>query len=403
MRREPCPLPAPDEVLVATQVSAISAGTELLFYRGQVPADLRADATIAALAGPSAYPLKYGYASRSQPLEFVITTAGSDMQSVCREQHDKAQSVINGDVHDETFLPLIYSAGPDDDWADEAVWRRANPSLGHTMQIEDFRHDFEDAKLSKAKEQAFKRYRLNIWATSENPFLRIDDWHKCRRDYTAESLEGLECYAGLDLARAHDMTAIALLFRLDDGETRVLPYFWLPRGAAIELQRVAGFADWVDCGAVTLTDGDVCDYDAVARDIGVLADHHKIKSIFYDPYNAEQITQEIENKHGVPRVKFGQTITNYAGPTAEFERLVIAGRFGHNGHPVLTWQAGHVNVYTDVNNNKRPIKSKPGDIRKIDGVAASIMALAGWMLEVEKKESVYNQRAREGKRVLTVL
>ncbi|MEZ4582489.1 MAG: hypothetical protein R3A10_12780 [Caldilineaceae bacterium] len=48
-------------MLVATQVSAIGAGAELLFYRGQVPVDLRADATIAALAGPSAYPLKYGY------------------------------------------------------------------------------------------------------------------------------------------------------------------------------------------------------------------------------------------------------------------------------------------------------------------------------------------------------
>ena len=66
VRAEPCPVPAPDEVLVATLVSAISAGTELLFYRGQVPADLRADATIAALAGPSAYPLKYGYACVGQ-------------------------------------------------------------------------------------------------------------------------------------------------------------------------------------------------------------------------------------------------------------------------------------------------------------------------------------------------
>ena len=72
VRREPCPLPAPDEVLVATQVSAISAGTELLFYRGQVPADLRADATIAALAGPSAYPLKYGYACVGR-----VTTLGA--------------------------------------------------------------------------------------------------------------------------------------------------------------------------------------------------------------------------------------------------------------------------------------------------------------------------------------
>jgi 2-desacetyl-2-hydroxyethyl bacteriochlorophyllide A dehydrogenase len=53
---------APDQILVQTQVSAISAGTELLFYRGQVPADMPLDASIPALAGEVRYPLRYGYA-----------------------------------------------------------------------------------------------------------------------------------------------------------------------------------------------------------------------------------------------------------------------------------------------------------------------------------------------------
>jgi len=52
----------PGQVLVQTIVSAISAGTEMLFYRGQAPTDLSVDATISALAGPISYPLKYGYA-----------------------------------------------------------------------------------------------------------------------------------------------------------------------------------------------------------------------------------------------------------------------------------------------------------------------------------------------------
>ena len=55
--------PSADQVLVQTLVSAISPGTELLFYRGQVPTDLPVDATIAALAGETGFPLKYGYAA----------------------------------------------------------------------------------------------------------------------------------------------------------------------------------------------------------------------------------------------------------------------------------------------------------------------------------------------------
>ena len=41
--------------MVQTLVSAISPGTELLFYRGQAPTDLPVDETIAALAGRSAF------------------------------------------------------------------------------------------------------------------------------------------------------------------------------------------------------------------------------------------------------------------------------------------------------------------------------------------------------------
>ncbi len=66
VREEPlAPLQA-GEVLVQTLVSAISAGTELLFYRGQVPPDLPADETIAALKSEVRYPLKYGYAAVGQ-------------------------------------------------------------------------------------------------------------------------------------------------------------------------------------------------------------------------------------------------------------------------------------------------------------------------------------------------
>jgi Threonine dehydrogenase and related Zn-dependent dehydrogenases len=53
---------APDELVVATERSAISAGTELLVYRGEVPKEMSADTTIDVLDGNLRYPLRYGYA-----------------------------------------------------------------------------------------------------------------------------------------------------------------------------------------------------------------------------------------------------------------------------------------------------------------------------------------------------
>ncbi|MBI3964112.1 MAG: zinc-binding alcohol dehydrogenase [Chloroflexi bacterium] len=61
LRSEPLPDVAPDEVLVRAVVSALSQGTELLVYRGQVPSTLELD--LPTLRGSFGFPIKYGYAS----------------------------------------------------------------------------------------------------------------------------------------------------------------------------------------------------------------------------------------------------------------------------------------------------------------------------------------------------
>lgn len=62
----PVPPPPPGHLLVRTAVSAISPGTEMLVYRGELPRDLALDATIPALAQAPTYPLTYGYAAAGQ-------------------------------------------------------------------------------------------------------------------------------------------------------------------------------------------------------------------------------------------------------------------------------------------------------------------------------------------------
>lgn len=61
IRDEAVGAPLAGEVVVEAELSAISAGTELLVYRGEAPADLAADSTIASLSGSLAFPVKFGY------------------------------------------------------------------------------------------------------------------------------------------------------------------------------------------------------------------------------------------------------------------------------------------------------------------------------------------------------
>jgi 2-desacetyl-2-hydroxyethyl bacteriochlorophyllide A dehydrogenase len=81
VREETLAVISNDAVLVETIVSAISAGTELLFYRGQVPAHMSMDVNINALAGRMQHPLSYGYACVGRVVEI-----GANVSSAWRDR-----------------------------------------------------------------------------------------------------------------------------------------------------------------------------------------------------------------------------------------------------------------------------------------------------------------------------
>ena len=67
--------------------------------------------------------------ARTQPLYFLITTAGTDTHSICYEAHQKTLDIIAGRKIDATFYPVIYGAKDTDDWTGVKVWKKANPCL----------------------------------------------------------------------------------------------------------------------------------------------------------------------------------------------------------------------------------------------------------------------------------
>lgn len=82
---------------------------------------------------------------------------------MCFEAHQKAEDILKGRKRDPTFYPVIYGASPDADWTDENVWRKANPSIGITVDIEKIRNACESAKQNPAEENLFRQLRLNQW------------------------------------------------------------------------------------------------------------------------------------------------------------------------------------------------------------------------------------------------
>ena len=94
--------------------------------------------------------------ARTQPLYFLITTAGNDTNTICYEVHQKAQDILDGRKADPTFYPVIYGADTTDDWTDPEVWKKANPSLGITVGIDKVEAACESAKQNPGEENSFQ-------------------------------------------------------------------------------------------------------------------------------------------------------------------------------------------------------------------------------------------------------
>ena len=331
--------------------------------------------------------------ARAQPLYFLITTAGTDVHSICYETHQKAKDILEGRKTDPTFYPVIYGAEQDDDWSDPKVWRKANPSLGITVQMEKVRAAYESARQNPAEENAFRQLRLNQWVKQAVRWMPMEKWDACKKDFKPDDLEGRPCYGGLDLSSTTDITAFSLVFPPGENDDRyyVLPFFWIPEEnmAARVLKDHVPYDLWERQGRIITTEGNVIHYGFIEKFIEKLGEKYNIKEIAFDRWGAVQMTQDLDGM-GFTVVPFGQGFSSMSPPTKELMNLVLSGRLAHDGNPVLRWMMDNVCVRTDPAGNVKMDKAKSTE--KIDGAIATVMALDRAIRNQGGSESVYDSR-----------
>ncbi len=328
--------------------------------------------------------------ARSQPLTFAITTAGWDRHSICWEQHEYAERVLKKLVDDPTFYAVIYSAPEDADWRDERVWYACNPGLGDFRNIDEMRTMARKAEQVPALQNTFRRLYLNQWTGQEKRWLDLAAWDATAGLVDPDELTGRRCYAGLDLSSTTDITALVLIFPMDDGTFKVLPYFWIPADnmrERVNRDRVP-YDVWAQQGFITTTSGNVIDYGSILQLLVHLSQRFEIAEVAYDRWGATQLAQQLMDE-GFTVVPMGQGFASMSPPTKELMNVVLAKRLQHGGNPVLRWMADNMVVKEDPAGNIKPDKGK--STQRIDGMVALIMALDRAIRHADDK-SIYEER-----------
>ena len=322
--------------------------------------------------------------ARSQPLLWLITTAGSNRAGICYEQRTYLTKILDRVQDDDTYFGIIYTIDDTDDWTDPQIWEKANPNYGVSVYPDDIARLCKKAMQMPSAQNNFLTKRLNVWVNADEAWMNMREWEKCA-DFklSIDRFKKQKCWVALDLASKIDIAVMVLLFE-EDNHYYAFCNYYLPE-EAIENTTNSQYSGWVRSGRITETPGVMTDFGYIEDDLLKIKSEYQILDVAYDPFQATQFSTRME-KEGFEMIEIGATVKNFSEPMKEFEAIVLDGRFHFDGDPVLTWMVSNVVCHLDKKDNIYPNKERPEN--KIDGVVAILMAL-NRAIRYRDKTSVY--------------
>ncbi|MET3925560.1 terminase TerL endonuclease subunit [Devosia sp. 2618] len=342
--------------------------------------------------------LRQGTGARLQPIELYASTAGRKQNRVGYEWFEESMAIMRGDLDDPTTLVVFFGVDDEDDWADETVWRKANPSLGLTPTLDYLRGEYKKALGRPAAEAVFQCYHLNRWVDTVSAWIPRSKWSACTTDPTSwgalyEQHRGRKAYVTCDVSATRDVTALVILLPPGEqySEWVIIPFFWVPEDtleARAEEDKRVNWRKWVDDGVLQTTPGDYVDQNFVKAAIIKAGDDFDLIEFGFDPWNARKLTADLQGDgmDAELMTELRQGHQTLGAATKEFERLIFAKKIEHGGHPMLAWMMGHCTVRFDANLNYVP--DKKSSLDKIDGPVAVVMGVCLALGDQEEGEDL---------------
>ncbi len=338
--------------------------------------------------------LESAMGARLNPLTYIITTAGTNISSVCKSYEDVAIDILKGVKKDDSTFIMMHDLDEGDDWEDPANWVKANPNLGVSVSMDYLKTEYTKAKNQPSKAPNFKTKHLNKWVDAPSVWIPNEIWMKNKVDeIPVEKFKAHGGYSAVDLSTTTDITAHIDLSNPDESGNRYLrASFFCPKDT-IDVRskedRVP-YRAWMDAGYLTATPGETVDYDYVEDSVKESYFNLNIIRVELDKWNASQVANNLQES-GVEVSFFSQAITVISFPTKQFEKLVYEGKIKHDGNPILQWMLSGCVIYRDANDNIKVHKGQSHQgVKRVDGIVASIMALGGSLEIEDSKESKYN-------------
>jgi len=230
------------------------------------------------------------FGKRKHSREFYITTNGNVREGVLDDMLNIAENILNGEIKDLRWLPLIYRIDNEDEALNPEMWHKANPSLKYLPSLKlEMEKVFIEMKYQPAKEEEFYTKRMNI--PKGNRELQVTEWDNiAATNKPLPDLTGWSCTVGIDYASLRDWAAVNFHFRKDDLRYDFGRYWVCTQNP--ELFRVkAPWQTWEQC--VPVDDVEISP-ELLTEYITEMAQKYNIKKIAIDNYRYALMKDALE-------------------------------------------------------------------------------------------------------------
>ena len=313
---------------------------------------------------------------RDNPMAVIITTAGFDKLGPCYQYREMCTEVLSGLKENDALFAAVFSPDEGDDWRNPETWQKSNPNLGVTVKPQYLQTQVQSAINAPSEEVGIKTKNFNIWCDSETVWIPDHYILQASANLNFEQFRDMDCYAGIDLSSTSDLTCADFMFPTKD-KYYFKTLYYLPEAALQEKRFKDLYGEWRRQGLITITPGNVTDYDYILNDIMRIREIVFIQKIAYDSWNSTQFVINAEEK-GLPMEPFSQALGNFNRPTKEMERLILSGKAVIDNNVINRHCFRNVTMARDRNGNTKP--SKQFEEKKIDGVIAKLEALGIYLV-----------------------
>lgn len=323
--------------------------------------------------------LESSMGSRQQPLMCCCTTRSNNQSGFYKELEQSGIDVMRGLKQDDSVFCLVYTLDDGDDCEDEKVWKKCSPNLGISVSEDFYRQQITKMKNNPSQTTAIMTKVFNVWTSTSNVWIPQSYTFKVMDNVRMDDFKDKLLYLSFDLASTSDLTCLSAMYE-DNGTYYFKNWYYLPQEALKTSTNKDNYKKWQKQGFLTVTQGNVTDYDYVMNDIQKLQDNSEgIVRISYDSWNATDFTIRL-TESGFNMKPYSQSIGSMNRPTKAIERLIMEGKnIVIDKNPITLFCFENSVPKPDYNDNIKIIKESYEN--KIDGVIAIIMNYGGFQEE----------------------